>query len=180
MVFSKETLPILEEQRDLIKVLASEKDENEKRYNRILKAIATNPRSDSAGPLSSDTGSANLSRVSTVVASEKEVLKSMVCMNAQDLQEDTLPAIDLPRGLKHCHETIHHHSSLIQSLLTEIASHQHKVDFGIRDRMHNGVLELHWNEWASHRLHYKFELFEAILAGHPEVVSEPIVISEQD
>lgn len=82
-----------------------------------------------------------------------------------------LPNIVLPTALQRHHERIHHHSYLVQNLLTEIASLQYNLDMNTRDRMQNGVLNMHWDEWSMYRLRHGHEHFEKMLNAHPDVVS---------
>lgn len=179
---SQEALPILKDQRELIKVLANEKGENEKRYQRILAAIADRPYQDgtkrsvdlSASPPGSDAPAfvplSTASTAPTMIDPDPQAYTTGTTTK-QPTKTIILPNIVLPTGLQRHHERIHHHSCLVQNLFSEIASLQYNLDFSTRDRMQNNVLDMHWEEWSSHRLRHGHEHFEKILGVHTDVVS---------
>lgn len=82
------------------------------------------------------------------------------------------PLIDLPEGLKLHYEKIHHHTSLVQNLLSEIDSLEYKLDHNTRGRMHTGVLQVHWNEWNSQRRVFGIHPFEKIMSNSSEIASQ--------
>lgn len=178
MCSSQEALPMLKDQRELIKVLASEKDENEKRYKHILAAIADKPPDNvkiSGAPSTSPDGSFTttltaLSTTTTVIDPEPQTIK-VELSDREPAKGILLPLITLPPGLERHHERIHHHSYLVQNLLSEISSLQYKLDVSTRDRMQNGILNMHWDEWSMYRLRHGHEHFEKMLSTHPDVVS---------
>ncbi len=143
-----------------------------------MKAIAERPvqqppnSADNPGSLDKeiDLSLTTISTASTVVADNAS--SSSTNLNAQPVSknESTLPLVDLPPGLKHHHRRIQHHSDLVQNLLAEIKSLQYDIDHGTRDRMHSGILDIHWNEWTAHRRRHGFEHFEKILEQHADVV----------
>ncbi|KAK5944618.1 hypothetical protein PMZ80_003901 [Knufia obscura] len=174
---NQEALPILKDQRELIKVLATEKDENEKRYERILKAIEDKPThqtsasADNAAPSikSVDLGLTTISTATTIVPDNASLSSINLASLPESKNDSTLPKIDLPPGLKHHHQRIQHHSDLVQNLLLEIKDLQYDLDHGTRARMHSGVLDIHWNEWAAHRQRHGHEHFQKIFEKHADV-----------
>lgn len=172
----------------MIKVLASEKDENEKRYHRILAAIADKPQQtgtkSSVVASSSPDGSITptftpLSTASTIVNPDPKTSTPDPTKD-QSVKTIVLPSIVLPTGLQRHHERIHHHSYLIQNLLSEIASLQYNLDLSTRDRMHNTILNMHWEEWSTYRLRHGHEHFEKMLGVHPDVVSQTLSSMRRD
>ena len=226
----------MQEQRDLISVLAGEKNENERRYERILKAI--NDASDDGGPPKTSAGAgvdrglqprrsnASIDTATTLVNPATTGVNSITTTSGSQVSKQRQPSessgsistgrgpdssasttsfgtlstvghpsdiglssippassspsknepapLDLPAGLKHHHDRIRYHSDLVQNLLAEISSLHYKIDHGIRDRMQNGVLALHYNEWLAIRSIYGDDAFEKILADHEDVVSSDL------
>lgn len=167
----------------MIKVLAAEKDENEKRHEQILKALSDNATvySLSSADIATDLAKgldhnlATISSASTLVTDN--VSSPSVNLMSQPRSKDvpTVASIDLPPGLKHHQQRIQHHSKLVQNLLSEIKSLRYDLDHGTRDRMHSGVLAIHWNEWAAQRRRHGHEGFLEILEQHVDVVRLDIV-----
>ena len=75
----------------------------------------------------------------------------------------------LPRSLKMRQRDIEHHAQLVQNLLEEISNVQHRIDHGIRHRMHDGVLKLHWDEWSPHALKHGHEHFHQSFEKHEHI-----------
>lgn len=154
----------------MIKVLANEKEENERRYKRILAAIADKP-SDSGSKRFVDPSTSPVGSVATTftTSSTTATLVNPV-PDPPETKSIVVPIIVLPTGLQRHHERIHHHSYLVQNLLSEIASLQYNLDLNTRDRMQNGILNMHWDEWSMYRLRHGHEHFEKMLSAHPDVV----------
>lgn len=175
---SRETLPILEDQRDLIRILAAEKDANEQRYENLLKAIADRPKisvDDAAqnGKASSgsfDASSFHSTTLTLLNSSDDASLHSTGSVQPTVRRVTELPVIDLPEGLKHHHERIHNHTQLVQNLLIEIDCLEYKLDHGVRGRLQTGVLDIHWKEWELQRRRYGNESLAKIIASSTEVV----------
>ncbi|KIW34538.1 uncharacterized protein PV07_01315 [Cladophialophora immunda] len=60
-----------------------------------------------------------------------------------------------------------HYRLLIESLLEEVNSSKYALDHGLRYRLHDGVLELHWREWQALRASYGDEMLQTILSPSP-------------
>lgn len=173
----------MKDQRELIKVLAAEKDENEKRHERILKALsdkATVHSSNSADTAADpdkrlDHNFATISPASTLVTDT--VPSPSLDLMSQPASEDlpTSAPVDLPPGLRHHQQRIQHHSELVQNLVSEIKSLRYDLDHGTRHRMHSGVLAIHWNEWAAQRRRYGHENIQKILERQVDVVCLNVV-----
>lgn len=173
-------MPILKDQRELIRVLNLEKDENERRYTNILRAIEDNPNSQrnlqDPEPASIDkrliSNLSSVDRAAThlLTAPKSFALPSSTLHTDHDQSGIPIADLDLPAGLKHQQERIVHHTHLVQKLVTEISSPQYKIDYGTRDRMHTGVLKKHYKEWASQRRRYGPDHLEEIFASYSDVV----------
>lgn len=102
---------------------------------------------------------------------------SSVKLTSESRSKDvpTVAPIDLPPGLKHHQPRIQHHPELVQNLLPEIKSLRYDLDHGTRDRMHSGILAIHWNEWAAQRCRYGHESFQKILEEQVDVVCLDVV-----
>ena len=168
----------MRDQRELIKVLAAEKNENEKRHERLLKAIAEKP-TDQGLPLGDDTTQLNRTTALNVTAISKAAITEAANASSpsfnlglQSKRKNNLAFthIDLPPSLRHHYQRMHHHSELVQNLLSEIKSFKYDLDHGTRDRMHSGILKIHWDEWAAHRRRHRYEYFQKILEKHVDVV----------
>jgi len=164
---NQEALPILKDQHELIRTLAAEKNENDRRYQEVLKLSpsGTSSLSESATVVNDD-GPLNKDQIAT--SSDEPFLMSPINITSPVLP---VPNSNLPFWLKHYYPRIQHHSDLVETLLSENSSLRYRLDHGIRDRMHNGILDLHWKEWAKHRDTHGFQAFDQVLAHHEEIVS---------
>lgn len=59
------------------------------------------------------------------------------------------------------------HRQLIEKLLEEVNSSRYAVDHGVRYRLHDGVLDLHWQEWSPLRHTHGDEVLGGLLAQNP-------------
>lgn len=127
---SQEAPPALKDQHELIKVLESERDGNEKRHQRMLAAIADRTYQDgvkrsvdlSAPSDRSHTPPfAPMSIASTIITPDPQASTSEATTK-QPTKKIILPNIVLPAGIRRHHERIHHHSYLVQNFLSKIAS----------------------------------------------------------
>lgn len=169
------------------------------RHRAILKAIADKPAghiyeyvsiSGSARPV---LGNLNTSAVRPDTRSIPEInaLNRGICSDTtlgsvedheqQQRRTNTSRAIEtpylaLPSSLKRYHNRIHHHTELVQNLLSEISSLRYAIGHATRGRMSDTVLQLHWDEWAQQRASHPHSHFEEILANHREVVSRAHVM----
>ena len=64
-----------------------------------------------------------------------------------------------------------HHRLLIDNILKKINSSKYALDHGLRYRLHNGVLELHWREWEPVRATHGYQKLLAILSRSPLLTS---------
>ena len=148
--FGQENANVLEDQRDLIKSLLDEKQENEKRYDAIMKAIEGKP-SDGFSIASSTT---------------------LVGLPDNDfpLPKDPTMTDTFPPTLKHQQTRIQKHTQLVQRLLDEIDDVNYKLDHGPRGRLQDSVLKAHWTEWASQRQRVGIKPFEIVLVKNEAIV----------
>lgn len=180
---SREAEPVLEEQRDLIRKLVADQHIHEQHYENLLKAIKDRPKTlgDDAGNGSGasiqnfDAGSVNSTALTLVNTGDHATQPSNTTVQPSTIQKvSELPVLDLPDGLKHQHERIHHHTHLIQNLLLEIDCLEYKLDHSVRGRLQTGVLDMHWTEWSLQRRRFGNEPMEEILASSTEVVCVPV------
>jgi hypothetical protein len=66
-------------------------------------------------------------------------------------------------GLPH----LEHHRLLIENILAEVNSSRYAIDHGVRYRLHDGILNLHWNEWSPLRSQHEDDVFRALLTHSP-------------
>ncbi|KAJ9610715.1 hypothetical protein H2200_005492 [Cladophialophora chaetospira] len=62
---------------------------------------------------------------------------------------------------------LEHQRALIEKLLQKVRSRCYSIDQGARNRMHEGVLNLHWMEWSPLRSLYGDHLLQELLAQSP-------------
>ena len=75
----------------------------------------------------------------------------------------------VPASLRIRDEEIQHHAMLVHSLLEEISDVQYRIDHGIRHRMHDGVLKIHWDEWAPFATKHGHDHFHRAFEQHKHV-----------
>ena len=163
----------------MIKALVSEKKENEQRYDKLLKAIDDGRGGQGSGSRTDatiltknlDPSLTSLSTAATLIADDSA---STVSRTSSQTQADpfALPVVNTSTTLKRVHEQIHHHSLLVQNMLTQISSSQYKLRPRTRNNLSDDLLCSHWKEWSNLRLMNPLEHFEGMLAPHEDVVSD--------
>ena len=76
---------------------------------------------------------------------------------------------NVPPSLRLRDEEIQHHAMLVHNLLEEISDVQYRIDHGIRHRMHDGVLKIHWDEWTPHATKHGKDHFHRAFENHKHV-----------
>lgn len=143
---SHEALPILKEQRELIKILVEDKNASWKKFQQVLKTIED-----------------------TSLPTKASIVKSThVIQGHQDTFANTTWSLDADQSNRW--EEIEHHCALIKSLMSEISAGRYKINHGIRYRMHQGVLIAHWDEWSPLRKLYGDAILMKALSPYSEVV----------
>lgn len=157
----------MKDQRELIKTLVEDKAATQKKFDRVLKTLERLPGSDetprpSSPPITVNNSIVQANFFAGVASSESSQRE------APELSIN--PVWSLPSTLAHRKEEIEHHCQLIKNLVKEISAVQYKIDHGLRDRMHRGVLAVHWEEWSPLRKLYGNETLINVFAPHSEVV----------
>jgi hypothetical protein len=119
---------------------------------------------------------ANLSaiQIAPLQAPDKSALPASIARKAVPLRAttttpDRLVGPQPPAGVAQP-SPLEHHRLLFDSLLNEVNSSKYALDHGLRYRLHDGVLELHWREWQPLREKYGDQTLQAIL-GHSPVLA---------
>jgi hypothetical protein len=176
---SQETLDVLKDQRELVKVLVEDKNASEKKYRLALKALewaatrAPLQEATTEVPPPAPAGVVEPARVASVFQTNF-VTNAVPKGGAATDKSEAFPVHvwSLPSGLRYRREEIQHHCTLIKNLLNEVSAVRYKIDPGFRDRLHRGVLGVHWEEWAPLRELYGDEALIKVFSQYPEVVSQ--------
>ena len=75
----------------------------------------------------------------------------------------------VPPSLRLRDEEIQHHAALVHNLLEEISDVQYRIDHGIRHRMHDGILKIHWDEWTPFATKHGHSHFHRAFEQHKHV-----------
>jgi hypothetical protein len=143
---NRERFPVLQEQRALLEALVEEKLANEQRYSALMKAIQERPNSPTpTSPFPK--------LIPTQPPDDHAVRRS-----SRQITVDNLPASpgsllptpsDPPLALND--RELRDYNSLVGHLLEEIHSNHYNLERKMRWRVHDGVLDIHWREWAPFR-----------------------------
>jgi hypothetical protein len=140
---SQEALPILKDQRELLKTLVEEKVASQKQYDQVLKRL------DQLTVGKDDTSLSSLTREIT------STTNSSVTLVDQGRSTETLPGTSqddllptFPAHLQHRAAELIEHCRLVKTVIGEVNHAQYKIDLGIRYRTQELVLGSHYSEWA--------------------------------
>ncbi len=164
---SQEALPILKEQRELLKSLVEEKIASQKQYDLVLKRLdrlTVKEDNSSVSSLSKETMRTFGSSTTLV-----NTLSSFSESHAQPDGDSLLPK--LPVHLHHRADEIFNHCRLINAVIEEVNHAQYKLDLGIRYRTQEMVMDSHYNEWVHqvesqigntehHNVHLQYDFLE--------------------
>jgi hypothetical protein len=114
---------------------------------------------DGAEPVSSITGNTTSSTNAISMFSLPQS-KSVAGMAASTTSESRSPPLP---GLPHLEQ----HRLLIEKILDEVNSSRYAIDHGLRYRLHDGILDLHWDEWSPLRSQYGDDALRALLTRSP-------------
>lgn len=149
---SQEALPILKDQRELLKCLVDEQAASQKQYDKVLKRLELlNLAQDNASM-------SQRSLDSTAVPNSTLTLVNTTSPSiGAPGSESLIPS--LPAHLHDRAEEIFDHCRLVNTVIEEVNHAQYKIDLGIRYRTQELILDSHYNEWAheleNHRDHQR-------------------------
>lgn len=160
---NRERLPVLKEQQDLLKALNEEKLANEQRYNKLMRAIKQSPDSPPATSFHAGFASAQFSAVHVPVGSSSEqfAAKNIQCTQSPSPQQPHMHNIDQREW--------HDYNTLMSQILKEVHSNNYNLKSEIRRRLQDGVLEVHWQEWATFRKSLGDDALLGMLYNLPEL-----------
>jgi hypothetical protein len=146
---SNEALSILKDQRELIQTLVEDKNATEKKFQLVLKTLKCISHSQQSLKESSGDAPFAASTASIFKNSIPQANLITTARGGDDARNKTPKRSSdctrsFPFGLSHHMEKMEHHCALTKSILDEISAVQYRIDYGLRDRMHRGVLGLHW------------------------------------
>jgi hypothetical protein len=166
---SQEALPILKEQRELIKTLVEDRKTTQKRFEHVLKTISdTSANEEPPNPAlkTQSSGGIPFQTMQSSFAVASEINQHQKHVNMEPVSVSSLPI-----GLSRRKEEIEHHSALVKRLLEEASATHYNIDHGQRHRMHEGILHVHWKEWSPLRKMYDDETLLSVFSSHHPVVS---------
>jgi hypothetical protein len=144
---NRERFPVLQEQRALLEALVEEKFANEQRYNALMKAIKERPNSH---PITSPSPKLIPAQPADVHAAGESRSRQLTAEDLPSSSQSPLPTpSDVPLALND--RELRDYNSLVGHLLEEIYSNQYNLERKMRWRVHDGVLDMHWREWAPFR-----------------------------
>ncbi len=163
---NRERFPALKEQQDLLKTLGEEKLLNEQRHDTLMKAIKQRPDS-------LPTSSPNPSLAPSQLSIANVPLRSRsLSLSVEDLHISSQAPSPNPSTVStvlNSHE-LREYTYLMGHILEEIQSERYTLDKSMRRRFHNGVLDLHWREWAPFRRYYSADVLLRKCGQLPELV----------
>jgi hypothetical protein len=172
---SKEALSILKDQRELLKTLVDDKNATEKKFQVVLKTLKcisypqeSSKESSRDAPFAA--GTASIFKNSIPQANLITTARGGDDARNKTPKRSSDCTRSFPFGLSHRMEEMEHHCALTKSLLGEISAVQYRIDYGLRDRMHRGVLGLHWEEWSPLRKIYGDEALMKAFSADFELV----------
>ena len=142
-----EALPVLQDQRLLLKQLVEDKLHNQRQFDLLLKRLdqMTVSAGDDNSLLSKDK---DLSRTASSVINLVNTSASIASVPAEDEKDLLTP--HLPMHLHDRAEEIFDHCRLVRALIEEVNHVQYKLDLGIKYRAQQKILENHYDEWEKH------------------------------
>jgi hypothetical protein len=161
---NQEALPILKDQRELVRTLVEDKNESEAKFQRVLKAIEGLKVTNLPPEFPSNTAAIVTSTISPSTFNIPNDFSAGP--TARDKRSQ------LPTVLKAREEEIHDQCALLRNVIDEISRPHYKVDHGLRHRMHSGVLSAHWSGWSPLRNLYGDAALLQAFAEVPAVVSD--------
>ena len=168
---SQEALPILKDQRELLKSLVEEKMASQRQYDLVLKRLdqLTVARDDSSLATASKETAVTTNSSVTLVSTTSSMSEKQNLLEKESL----LPS--LPAHLHYRAEEIFDHCRLINTVLQEVNHAQYKIDLGIRYRTQQLILDSHYDEWVPHLGDPRYTLHQQnrydFLEKCPELVS---------
>ncbi len=154
----QEAFPILKDQQELVRALLEDKNASEEKLQRVLNAIEDLKVEDGAPSYSASNFDPHTATTDTLAATNTAYLLTG--------ERST----HLPSALQAREEEIRHQCILLRNVISEIGFPHYKIDYGLRDRMHRGVLEAHWDGWCSLRSFYGDEVLLQAFSELPAVV----------
>lgn len=142
---NRERFPVLKERKDLLQALSEEKCANEKRYNNLMQAIIMqSPDSRPATHLPPSFASAQVSAVHVPLGSRSEQLAIDGLEGNPHSPSPKPPNARTPLD----EEELREYLALMAHILREVHSKSYDLSSPVGWRAQEGVLEIHWQEWA--------------------------------
>jgi hypothetical protein len=172
---NRERFPVLKEQQDLLKALGEEKLANEQRYNTLMKAIQDRSASEPLPPSPSPDPRHSQGQPETHMAFATRSVRiepqGSIQSTAQDgTQKSFKPNQSFKHNIALNDGEMQDYVSLVAHMLEEVHSKQYKLEQSMRSGVHNGVLDLHWQEWAPLRQFHVDEVLLQKFKQLPEIV----------
>jgi hypothetical protein len=163
---NRERFPVLKEQQDLLKALGEEKVANEQRYNTLMKAIKDRPGDRLTTSLSPGPAPAQFLNAHVALGTRSEQL------GADDLQINAQSPSPTSSTVKFALDDreLREHISLMAHMLEEVHSKRYDMEKTMRRRVHDGVLDIHWQEWAPLRQYYEDDALLNKFKQLPELI----------
>lgn len=160
---NRERFPVLKEQQDLLKALGEEKLANERRYDELMRAIEKRGSQSQMSTFSS-LGQPDASFFAAHVALGPR------SQNLEAVEYPHTPSSSSNNRIVFDEGKLRDYISLVACIIEDIHSKRYKLDKGMRLRVQDGVLDLHWQEWAAYRQYYSDDVLLRKFRQLPELV----------
>jgi len=176
-VRSHRDIDVLKDHRSLVETLIEEKNASEKRYQQAQKHItwisapSSQEETKAEAPMdrpseggSREWESASIFTVNTIALPNHEP-----AMTTSQTMPPFSKTSSLPAGLKYRMEEVQHHGVAVRSLLAEVDAFNRQISHEFRDKLQNGILAAHWEQWAPFRQVYGDQALLDAISEYPEV-----------
>jgi hypothetical protein len=160
---SRETLPILRDQRALVEVLIEDNAANNIKFDQVMKRLEGLGMSDSTEDQNRSKNTASQEfNINTVTLNHNVATEHPDRPKPSSKTFNPIPLYRL--------EEIVNHSHLVSELIEKIKAAQWKINHGLRHNLHERILDVHWHEWSNLREVYGEDALLQTFSRHHDVV----------
>ncbi|KAJ9602070.1 hypothetical protein H2200_013430 [Cladophialophora chaetospira] len=179
-VRSHRNVNALKDHRELVETLIRDKNASDRKYQQAKQALEWKEPQPTSNGTERDLGlepSSNTGGSLTVPDTASFLTTAAINVTARKRhpadKHDPPPSdqtLVLPVDLRRRIEENEHHGIVIEGLLLEVRAPKYNITSDFRDKLHQGILRVHWEHWSSLRAIYRHRTLMEAFAKHPEVV----------